>query len=118
MFGLGPLEIVVIAAIAVMIYGKRLPEVGRTFGKTMGHQTSHSVAASYRPSRGWERSSGPRGRPGRHPGGAAMEREMAVINLECEGRQGRGVDATAVTTPDSVWLPTAVKRSAVAMLER
>ena len=36
MFGLGPLEIVVIAAIAVMIYGKRLPEVGRTFGKTMG----------------------------------------------------------------------------------
>jgi hypothetical protein len=47
-----------------------------------------------------------------------MEREMAVINLECEGRQGRGVDATAVTTPDSVRLPTAVKRSAVAMLER
>ena len=36
MFGLGPLEIVVIAAIAVMIYGKRLPEVGRTAGKTMG----------------------------------------------------------------------------------
>lgn len=36
MFGLGPLEIVVIAAIAVMIYGKRLPEVGRTVGKTMG----------------------------------------------------------------------------------
>ena len=36
MFGLGPLEIVVIAAIAVMIYGKRLPEVGRTAGKTIG----------------------------------------------------------------------------------
>ncbi|MFM1904642.1 MAG: hypothetical protein RLZZ440_2542 [Planctomycetota bacterium] len=36
MFGLGPLEIVVIAAIAVMIYGKRLPEVGRTVGKTTG----------------------------------------------------------------------------------
>ena len=28
MFGLGPLEIVVIGAIAVMLYGKRLPEVG------------------------------------------------------------------------------------------
>jgi sec-independent protein translocase protein TatA len=36
MFGLGPLEILVIAAIAVMIYGKRLPEVGQTFGKTAG----------------------------------------------------------------------------------
>lgn len=36
MFGLGPLEICVIGAIAVMIYGKRLPEVGRSFGKTIG----------------------------------------------------------------------------------
>jgi sec-independent protein translocase protein TatA len=36
MFGLGPLEILVIAAIAVMIYGKRLPEVGQTFGRTVG----------------------------------------------------------------------------------
>jgi sec-independent protein translocase protein TatA len=36
MFGLGPVEIVVIGAIAVMLYGKRLPEVGRTFGQTIG----------------------------------------------------------------------------------
>ncbi|MEX0671197.1 MAG: twin-arginine translocase TatA/TatE family subunit [Pirellulales bacterium] len=36
MFGLGPFEIVVIGAIAVMLYGKRLPEVGRSFGKTFG----------------------------------------------------------------------------------
>jgi sec-independent protein translocase protein TatA len=36
MFGLGPLEILVIAAIAVMMYGKRLPEVGQTVGKTVG----------------------------------------------------------------------------------
>jgi sec-independent protein translocase protein TatA len=36
MFGLGALEIIVITAIAVMIYGKRLPEVGRTAGKTIG----------------------------------------------------------------------------------
>ena len=36
MFGLGPFEIVVIGAIAVMLYGKRLPEVGRTVGKTVG----------------------------------------------------------------------------------
>lgn len=36
MFGLGPLEIVIVGAIAVMLYGKRLPEVGRSFGKTVG----------------------------------------------------------------------------------
>jgi sec-independent protein translocase protein TatA len=36
MFGLGPIEIVVIGAIAVMLYGKRLPEVGRSAGKTLG----------------------------------------------------------------------------------
>lgn len=36
MFGLGALEIVLISAIAVMIYGKRLPEVGKTVGKTLG----------------------------------------------------------------------------------
>jgi sec-independent protein translocase protein TatA len=36
MFGLGPFEIVVIGAIAVMLYGKRLPEVGRSFGKSVG----------------------------------------------------------------------------------
>jgi sec-independent protein translocase protein TatA len=36
MFGLGPLEIVVIGAIAVMLYGRRLPEVGRSFGRTVG----------------------------------------------------------------------------------
>jgi len=36
MFGLGPLELVLIGAIAVMLYGKRLPEVGRSFGRTLG----------------------------------------------------------------------------------
>lgn len=36
MFGLGPLEICVIGAIAVMVYGKRLPEVGRSVGKSIG----------------------------------------------------------------------------------
>jgi sec-independent protein translocase protein TatA len=36
MFGLGPFEIVVIGAIAVMLYGKRLPEVGRNVGRTVG----------------------------------------------------------------------------------
>ena len=36
MFGLGPVEIVVVGAIAVMLYGKRLPEVGRNVGKTVG----------------------------------------------------------------------------------
>jgi sec-independent protein translocase protein TatA len=35
MFGLGPLEILVIGAIAVMLYGKRLPEVGRSVGQSL-----------------------------------------------------------------------------------
>lgn len=35
MFGLGPFEILAIGAIAVMLYGKRLPEVGRTAGKSL-----------------------------------------------------------------------------------
>jgi len=36
MLGLGPVEIVVIGAIAVMLYGKRLPEVGRSVGQSIG----------------------------------------------------------------------------------
>ena len=36
MFGLGPVEIVILGAIAVMLYGKRLPEVGRSVGQTIG----------------------------------------------------------------------------------
>ena len=36
MFGLGPFEIVIIGAIAVMLYGKRLPEVGRSVGQSLG----------------------------------------------------------------------------------
>ena len=35
MFGLGPLEIVVIGALAVMLYGKKLPEVGRSVGQSI-----------------------------------------------------------------------------------
>ena len=35
MFGLGPLEIIAIGALSVMLYGKRLPEVGRSVGKTV-----------------------------------------------------------------------------------
>ena len=36
MFGLGPLEVVLIGAIAVMLYGKRLPEVGKSVGQSLG----------------------------------------------------------------------------------
>ena len=36
MLGLHPIEIVLLGAVAVMLYGKRLPEVGRTVGKTVG----------------------------------------------------------------------------------
>jgi sec-independent protein translocase protein TatA len=35
MFGLGPLELCLIGAVAVMLYGKRLPEVGRSVGASV-----------------------------------------------------------------------------------
>ena len=33
MFGLGPMEMMIFLAIAVLLFGKRLPEVGRSLGK-------------------------------------------------------------------------------------
>ncbi|MGC4003506.1 MAG: twin-arginine translocase TatA/TatE family subunit [Pirellulales bacterium] len=35
MFGLSPMEMMVIGVIAVLLFGKRLPEVGRSLGKGM-----------------------------------------------------------------------------------
>jgi len=35
MFGLSPLELCLIGAVAVMLYGKRLPEVGRSVGESI-----------------------------------------------------------------------------------
>ena len=35
MFGLGPVEIIVIGSLAVMLYGKKLPEVGRSVGQSL-----------------------------------------------------------------------------------
>ncbi len=32
-FGLGPMEMLIIGVIAVLLFGKRLPEVGRSLGK-------------------------------------------------------------------------------------
>ncbi len=34
MFGIGPLEMVVIGVIAVLLFGKKLPEVARSAGKS------------------------------------------------------------------------------------
>ncbi len=34
MFGIGPLEMVVIGVIAVLLFGKKLPEVARSVGKS------------------------------------------------------------------------------------
>ena len=33
MFGLGPMELAIVGVIAVLLFGKRLPEVGRSMGK-------------------------------------------------------------------------------------
>ena len=33
MFGLGPMEMAIIGVLAVLLFGKRLPEVGRSLGK-------------------------------------------------------------------------------------
>ena len=33
MFGLGPTEMMIVLVIAVLLFGKRLPEVGRSLGK-------------------------------------------------------------------------------------
>ena len=33
MFGLGPTEMLIVLVIAVLLFGKRLPEVGRSLGK-------------------------------------------------------------------------------------
>jgi sec-independent protein translocase protein TatA len=32
-FGLGPMELLIVGVIAVLLFGKRLPEVGRSLGK-------------------------------------------------------------------------------------
>lgn len=32
-FGIGPMEMVIVGVIAVLLFGKRLPEVGRSLGK-------------------------------------------------------------------------------------
>ena len=33
MLGLGPMEMLIVLVIAVLLFGKRLPEVGRSLGK-------------------------------------------------------------------------------------
>jgi sec-independent protein translocase protein TatA len=35
MFGLGPMEMAIVGVIAVLLFGKRLPEVGRSLGKSI-----------------------------------------------------------------------------------
>ena len=34
-FGLGPTEMIIVGVIAVLLFGKRLPEVGRSLGKSL-----------------------------------------------------------------------------------
>lgn len=34
-FGMGPTEMIIVGVIAVLLFGKRLPEVGRSLGKSL-----------------------------------------------------------------------------------
>ena len=59
MFGVGPMEMAIIGVIAVLLFGKRLPEVGRSLGKGLmefkkgisGVQEELARATSDRPKR-------------------------------------------------------------------
>ena len=35
MFGLGPMELAIVGVIALLLFGKRLPEVGRSLGRSI-----------------------------------------------------------------------------------
>jgi sec-independent protein translocase protein TatA len=35
MFGLGPMELMIVGVVAVLLFGKRLPEIGRSMGKSI-----------------------------------------------------------------------------------
>ena len=78
MFGLGPVEIVVIGAIAVMLYGKRLPEVGRTVGQGIGELRKQMASLS----REMDLAS--------HVDGTAAKRVSRRIGAGDEGPQAAG----------------------------
>jgi sec-independent protein translocase protein TatA len=46
MFGLSPVELCLIGAVAVMLYGKRLPEVGRSVGEGITELRRHWTTLS------------------------------------------------------------------------
>jgi sec-independent protein translocase protein TatA len=78
MFGLGPVEIVVIGAIAVMLYGKRLPEVGKSVGQGIGELRKQMASLS--------REMDLAG----HVDGAASRRSSRRIGAGDEGPQASG----------------------------
>ena len=78
MFGLGPVEFVVIGAIAVMLYGKRLPEVGKSVGQGIGELRKQMASLS----RAMDLAS--------HVDGAAARRSSRRIGAGDEGPHAAG----------------------------
>lgn len=47
MFGLSPFEVIVILLIAVLLFGKRLPEIGSSLGKAILNFRNSSKSTTY-----------------------------------------------------------------------
>jgi sec-independent protein translocase protein TatA len=110
MFGLGPMEMFIVMGIAVLLFGKRLPEVGRSLGKGIiefkkglngvaddfdisGTGAGSHGSSSYGSS--WRSESRPSGEP-------ASYTESAVPKFELPGAAS---SSTAAASPQMEYQP-------------
>jgi sec-independent protein translocase protein TatA len=85
-FGMGPLEIVLIMAVALLIFGpKKLPEIGRSFGKTVRsfQEASNEFQNEFKRE-------------------ADRIEEPAKTNAELEHKQIEATTTATTTEPDNV----------------